>query len=333
MQEQLTLCSNYLVQTFRVHLSFTPTPYLRLWFKVFYCVFITGTLALLFWLECVLIVNFTIACFFPRFVQSESLFRNSTTCGYNLKSSGNVGAIFPLRWVCACACVLPIIGLILSHIGLKAKAVCHSLICLHCCVWYRKRGSGYRGVVMYAWGLVCMKWKYFDAIAAGFSIQDDCRPLRRLERWRGSQWTSFSSSTATLKPQLHTQHKREDASRRVFSHTVWIHLSCLLCSVQQPWWYTGRQPAPCACVCALIYISVGSSDKKCHWKVLTGASGDYWLISPNLFLSIVFSTWVHTELSHSTNQPMVCRINWSVCLVRCVRMRTRENRQKEAARM
>lgn len=46
--------------------------------------------------------------------------------------------------------VLPIIGLILSHTGLKAKAVCHSLICLHCCVWYRKRGSGYRGVVMYA---------------------------------------------------------------------------------------------------------------------------------------------------------------------------------------
>lgn len=45
-----------------------------------------------------------------------------------------------------------------------------------------------------------MKWKYFDAIAAGFSIQDDCRPLRRLERWRGSQWTSFSSSTAALKP-------------------------------------------------------------------------------------------------------------------------------------
>lgn len=65
-----------------------------------------------------------------------------------------------------------------------------------------------------------MKWKYFDAIAAGFSIQDDRRPLRRLERWRGSQWTSFSSSAAALKPQLHTQHKREDASRCVFSHTV-----------------------------------------------------------------------------------------------------------------
>lgn len=254
MQEQLTLCSNYLVQTFRVHLSFTPTPYLRLWFKGFLlCLYY---LALLFWLECVLILNFTIACFFPRFVQSESLFRNSTTCGYNLKSSGNVSAIFPLRWVCACACVLPIIGLILSHTGLKAKAVCHSLICLHCCVWYRKRGSGYRGVVMYAWGLVCMKWKYFDAIAAGFSIQDDCRPLRRLERWRGSQWTSFSSSTAALKPQLHTQHKGEDASRRVFSHTVWIHLSCLLCSVQQPRWgvMIYRETTSIVCVCTYLHL-------------------------------------------------------------------------------
>lgn len=227
-----------------------------LFLRVFYCVFITGTLALLFWLECVLILNFTIACFFPRFVQSESLFRNSTTCGYNLKSSGNVSAIFPLRWVCACACVLPIIGLILSHTGLKAKAVCHSLICLHCCVWYRKRGSGYRGVVMYAWGLVCMKWKYFDAIAAGFSIQDDCRPLRRLERWRGSQWTSFSSSTAALKPQLHTQHKGEDASRRVFSHTVWIHLSCLLCSVQQPRWgvMIYRETTSAVCVCTYLHL-------------------------------------------------------------------------------
>lgn len=83
------------------------------------------------------------------------------------------------------------------------------------------------------------------------------------------------------------------------------------------------------CVCALIYISVGSSDKKMSLK---GSDGSIWRLLAHLskpvFKYCFLNLGSHTELSHSTNRPMVCRINWSVCLVRCVRMRTRENRKR-----
>lgn len=65
---------------------------------------------------------------------------------------------------------------------------------------------------------------------------------------------------------------------------------------------------------------------------LKGSDGSIWRLLAHLskpvFKYCFLNLGSHTELSHSTNRPMVCRINWSVCLVRCVRMRTRENRKR-----
>lgn len=105
--------------------------------------------------------------------------------------------------------------------------------------------------------------------------------------------------------------KREDQWRLVFSHTAYIHLSlwCLFAAAAvnicaEVWWCTKRDKSrSCVCsylcLCALIWL-------KCHLVAVTGGTGDYRLVPPNLFSGIVVSPSlaVHTELlSHKLDWP------------------------------
>lgn len=122
---------------------------------------------------------------------------------------------------------------------------------------------------------------------------------------------------------LRKTHLGKDRCRLVFSHTVCVHLtlSCLcffFCGSQQLCWgVMKRQVVLCVCsyLCFCVWIWL-----KWHWKVVTGASADYWLIPPNLFSGVAFSLHSHRIIAQIEVTGEVCGINHSVCLARCVQM-------------
>lgn len=92
------------------------------------------------------------------------------------------------------------------------------------------------------------------------------------------------------------------------------------------WWYTERQVVHCLLLSLLVCVLICW---KWHWKVLTGASGYYWLVPPNLFSGIVFL--LHSDRIITLNEltEEVCWINHSVCLMRSVQMHVCETRKRK----